>query len=132
MSAVAIAYSPQVGTTYNFVFTEFLSDALPRSYVNSTNFDISALGTTILTGAPYQQKRIWAINALLPVTDLDSFEQMYKDWDMNRSQGNTVALGFTDATLGSIITATVVFSTPPTFSKFGPNYLAVAFGVTEL
>jgi hypothetical protein len=132
MSAVAIAYTPSGGPTYNFVFREFLDGNYPRSHIASTNFDISALGTSILTGAAYQQKRIWAVNALLPIGEADDFETMYRAWDLSRSQGNTVAMGFTDATFGATISTTVVFSTSPTFAKFGPNYVAVAFGVTEL
>lgn len=132
MSAVAIAFTPSGGPTYNFVFDQFLDGTYPRSYVSSTNFDISALGTAILTGPAYQQKRIWAVNALLPIDQVDDFDSMYRAWDLARSQGNTVALGFTDTTLGASISTTVVFSTPPTYSKFGPNYVAIAFGVTEL
>lgn len=132
MSAIAIAYTPSGGPTYNFVFTEFLDGTYPRSYVSSTNFDISALGSSILTGPAYQQKRIWAVNTLIPVEDVDDFEAMYRAWDLARSQGSNVALGFTDTTLGAAVSTTVVFSTPPTFSKFGPKYVALAFGVTEL
>jgi hypothetical protein len=132
MSAVAIAFTPSGGPTYNFVFDQFLDGTYPRSYVSSTNFDISALGTAILTGPAYQQKRIWAVNALLPIDQVDDFDSMYRAWDLARSQGSTVALGFTDTTLGASISTTVVFSTSPTYSKFGPNYVAIAFGVTEL
>lgn len=130
--AVAIAFTPTGGPTYNFVFDKFLDSSYPRAYVESTNFDITVSGSTVLTGPAYQQKRIWAVNALIAVDQVDDFESMYRAWDLARSQGNAVALGFTDTTLGNSLSTTVVFSTAPTFTRFGPNYIALTFGVTEL
>lgn len=132
MSVVAISFTPPGGSTYNFVFDKFLDGNYPRAYVEQTNFDISVSGTSILTGPAYQQKRIWAINTMLTKELAESFDSMYRDWDIARYTGQAVALGLTDTTFGSTVNANVTFSTSPTYTKMGPKNVSVAFGLTEV
>lgn len=57
---------------------------------------------------------------------------MYMAWDLDRSAGLSVALGIVDQTFGDTLTTNAVFSTAPSYSKYGPANMLVSFGLTEV
>jgi hypothetical protein len=61
-----------------------------------------------------------------------SFDDMYKAWDADRADGLAVALGVIDSTFGTSITTNAIFTTAPTYQKFGPAMILVSFGLTEI
>lgn len=132
MAVVAVSFTSSANDVYNFVFDKFFDPAIPRSYVETANFNFSVSGTAILNGPAYRQKRIWAINSLLTNEQAEDFDEMYIAWDQDRSEGLNVALGLIDTTFGAQVSANVIFSTAPTFQKFDPRNMLVAFGVTEI
>jgi hypothetical protein len=132
MAVIAVSFTSSASDVYNFVFDKFFDTTIPRSYVESNTFSFSVSGTAILNGPAYRQKRIWAINSLLTNEQAEDFDEMYIAWDQDRSEGLNVALGLADTTFGPQINANVIFSTPPTYQKFDPRHMLVAFGVTEI
>lgn len=133
MSQIGISYTPSGGTpVYNFLFSQFTDGALPRSYVDSAAFTFSGTGAAIISGSASPQKRIWAISSPLPTTEAALFDAMYQAWDADRASGLSAAVGIIDETFGATVNSSAVFSTPPTYSKFGPFYMIVSFGLTEV
>lgn len=133
MSQIGISYTPSGGTpVYNFIFDEFLNQELPRTYINSVNFSFSAGGAATISGSANAQKRIWAISSPIPKTSAATFDAMFQAWDADRASGLAAAVGITDTTFGATVDTDAVFSTAPTYSKFGPNYMIVSFGLTEV
>ena len=132
--SIGIAYSRQSGGTdsYNVVFSDFTDGAYPRGYESQTNFTRSASGTTALAGSGSQQKRIWAISAFIPTSKALELEEMFRAWDLDRSQGYPSACGLTDQCFGSSLTTSVVFTTPPSFAWGSPTATQVDFAVTEV
>jgi hypothetical protein len=51
---------------------------------------------------------------------------------MDRATGAAAALGIVDQTFGSTVNASAIFSTAPSFSKFGPTHMLVSFGLIEV
>jgi hypothetical protein len=133
MSQIGISYTPSGGTpVYNFIFSEFLNQELPRTYIDSATFDFSAGGAAIISGSANAQKRIWAIGSPLPKAEAESFDAMFRAWDNDRAAGLAAAVGITDTTFGATVDTSAVFSTAPTYSRFGPYYMLVSFGLTEV
>jgi hypothetical protein len=132
MSTIAISFTSSASTVYNFVLDKFIEDNLPRSYAESNNFSFSVSGSAILTGPAYNQRHIWAISTPLANATAESFDDMYKAWDADRADGLGVALGLIDSTFGTSITTNAVFSTAPSYQKFGPAMMIVSFGLTEI
>lgn len=131
--SVGIAYTSQGGGgSFNVVFREFVDGALPRSYESQANFSRSASGTTSLAGSGSQQKRIWAISAMLSTADAQELEGMFRAWDTDRSEGEPAACGLTDQTFGTSVTTSVLFTTPPSFRWVSPTDIQVDFAVTEV
>lgn len=133
MSQIGISYTPSGGTpVYNFLFKEFLNQELPRTYINSASFDFSAGGAAIISGSANVQKRIWAISSPIPKAEAATFDAMFQAWDADRAAGLAAAVGITDTTFGATVDTSAVFSTAPTYAKFGPYYMIVSFGLTEV
>lgn len=132
MSTIAVSFTSSAPTVYNFVLDKFIDDTIPRSYAESTNFSFSVSGSAILTGPAYNQRYIWAISTPLVNATAASFDDMYKAWDADRANGLAVALGIIDSTFGTSVTTNAVFSTAPSYQKFGPAMTLVSFGLTEI
>lgn len=132
MSVIAVSFTSSGSTVYNFVFDKFTDDSLPRTYAETSNFAFSVNGTAILTGPARSQRHIWAISSPLDNATAASFDEMYMAWDLDRSAGLSVALGIVDQTFGDTLTTNAVFSTAPSYSKYGPANMLVSFGLTEV
>lgn len=133
MSQIGVSYTPSGGTpVYSFLFSEFSGAELPRTYQGGSQFERSSGGTSIITGAPYQDKYIWAISSPMLSADAESFDSMYRAWDLDRSNGLAAAVGIIDNTFGAQVNTSAVFSTTPAYSWMGPSYIMVSFGLTEV
>lgn len=133
MASIGVSFTPQAGSpVYSFVFRNFGGNEMPRSYSDTATFSESSNGTSILGGPAYTQKRIWAISSMVPTDEAVNFDAMYRAWDSDRAAGHPVACGITDDTFGPTISTNVVFSTAPTFTRSGPMYTVVSFGLTEV
>lgn len=132
MASIGLSYTSQSSGSYNFVFRNFGGNEMPRTYTDTATFAQSANGTTILGGPAYQQKRLWAISSMIPTTEAENFDAMYRAWDADRAAGHPVACGITDDTFGATVNTNVIFSTAPTYMRAGPQYTVVSFGVTEV
>ena len=133
MSQIGVSFTPSGGSpVYSFVFDNFGDNALPRNYQSEATFSQSANGTTILDGPSYRQKYIWAFSSIIPTAQAVQVDAMFQAWDADRSAGLPVACGITDETFGAVVTTSVVFSTPPTYVRMGPQFTMVAFGLTEV
>lgn len=117
---------------YNFVLDNFSGNEIPRTYQSAVQFSSSANGASILTGPAYQQKFQWVVSTLVPKDRAVDFQDMFEDWDLDRSNGYPVALGVEDRTFGNIITTSALFATPPTFSYTSPVLALVSFGLVEV
>lgn len=132
MSVIAVSFTSSDSDVYNFVFDKFADDNLPRNWAESSNFTFSVNGTAILTGPARAQRHVWAISSPLDNATAASFDEMYMAWDSDRSAGLAVALGIVDETFGDTLTTNAVFSTAPSYSKYGPANMLVSFGLTEV
>lgn len=132
MSQIGVSYTPSGGSpVYNFVFDNFGGNDLPRVYSNDAAFDKSANGTSIVTGPAYRQKYIWAISSIIPTTQAALFDEMFQAWDVDRAAGLAAAVGVIDETFGSQVNTSALFSTAPQYTRMGPQYTMVSFGLTE-
>lgn len=131
MKRIGISYTPQSGGPYNFILDNFGGMEIPRSYQASASFSDSANGASILTGPAYVQKYQWVISTVMPDSDAFSFDAMFRAWDLDRSNGLPVACGLTDTTFGPQVDATVVFVTPPSYTRMGTRFALVSFGLME-
>ncbi len=133
MSQIGVSYTPSGGSpVYNFVFSKFIGDELPRSYASSASLEFAVNGTVTMTGPAYKQKRIWAISSPMSNAQAAEFDAMYQAWDTDRGAGLSAAVGVADTTFGPTVTTSAVFTTAPTYSKFGPADKLVSFGLTEV
>jgi len=133
MSQIGVSFTPDAGSpVYSFTFSEFSGAELPRTYQGNTTFSQSASGTSIITGAPYRQKYIWAISGPMTTAQAASFDAMFQAWDVDRSNGLAAAVGVTDETFGTTVNTSAVISTPPTYSRMSPTHTMVSFGLTEI
>ncbi len=132
MSVIAVSFTSSESDVYNFVFDKFVDDTLPRAYAEANNFSFSANGTAILTGPARAQRHLWAISSPLDNATAAEFDEMYKAWDLDRSNGLAVALGIIDQTFGDALATSAIFSTAPSYSKYGPANMLVSFGLTEV
>ena len=57
---------------------------------------------------------------------------MFKDWDSDRALGLSTAVGVVDNCFGAEVSTSAVFSTPPSYSRLGPNNYIVSFGLSEV
>jgi hypothetical protein len=133
MSQIGVSFTPNAGSpVYSFTFSQFSGADLPRTYQSTAAFNQSANGTSIITGAPYRQKYIWAVSAPMTTADAASFDAMFRAWDTDRSAGLPAAVGVIDQTFGATVNTSAVISTPPTYIRMSPTHMMVAFGLTEV
>lgn len=129
---IGISYTADGGTAYSFQIDNFGDNAMPRSYVGSASFDLSANGTSILGGPAYRQKYQWVISTLMQRADAESFDVMFRAWDTDRATGLTAACGITDQTWGPDVDTNAVFVTPPSYTYISPQLTLVSFGLQEV
>jgi hypothetical protein len=133
VSKIGVSYTPTGGSpVYSFLFKDFVDTSLPRSYIGSASFEISAGGAAVLSGPTVRERHIWAISAVLSKAEAESFDAMFKAWDNDRSNGLAAAVGIIDETFGPDVNTNAVFSTPPTYSRFSHTHMVVSFGLTEV
>ena len=129
---IGISYTADGGTAYNFQIDNFGDNAMPRSYVGSASFDLSANGASILGGPAYRQKYQWVISTLMQTADAQNFDVMFRAWDADRAAGLTAACGITDQTWGPDVDTNAVFVTPPSYTYTSPQLTLVSFGLQEV
>lgn len=132
MSALAVAFTTTTGSTFNVTFKAFSGAELARTYDASVSFERSISGTQLIQGRPGRQKYIWAISSPLSEAEAQELDDMFQAWDEERSKGLAAAVGVVDETGLRYVSASAVFSTPPTYTRFGPKNYLVAFGLTEV
>ena len=133
MASVAVSFTPSAGTpVYSFQFRNFGDNNIPRTYLDTAALNPSANGASVLSGPAYAQKRLWVVSSIVNTSEAESFDAMYRAWDADRAQGKPVACGLVDDTFGATVTTSAVFSTAPTYTRMGPNYTMVSFGMTEV
>ena len=129
---IGISYTANAGTVYNFEIDNFGDNAMPRSYVGSASFNLSANGTSILGGPAFKQKYQWVISTIMQTTDAESFDTMFQAWDTDRAAGLAAACGIVDETWGPNVTTDAVFVTPPSYTRISPILTLVSFGLQEV
>lgn len=117
---------------YNIVIDNFGGTEMPRTYQGNSNFSRSATGGSIITGPAYRQKYMWAISSIVETAKAAEIDQMFRDWDTDRSSGLPVACGVSDTTFGTQVDTNAVFSTPPSFVRLSPALTMVSFGLMEV
>jgi hypothetical protein len=133
MSQIGVSYTPSLGTpVYNILFKQFADDTIARSYAASATLNFAVNGTATMTGPAYSQKRIWAVSAVVSKQTAADLDAMYRAWDQDRATGLAAAVGINDQTFGAAVVTSAVFSTPPSYSRFGPLNIMVSFGLTEV
>ena len=129
---IGISYTASGGTAYSFQIDNFGDNAMPRSYVGSATFDLSANGASILGGPAFRQKYQWVISTIMNTSDAQAFDAMFQAWDTDRGSGLTAACGVTDQTWGPTVDTDAVFVTPPTYTRMSPRLTMVSFGLQEV
>ena len=133
MSQIGVSFTPSGGSpVYNFLFYNFGGNDLPRTYQAQTSFSQSANGTSILDGPSYRQKYIWALSSVVTTAEAAQIDAMFQAWDSDRSEGLPAACGVIDETFGATVTANAIFSTVPTYTRMGPQFMMVSFGLSEI
>lgn len=129
---IGISYTSSGGTVYNFQIDNFGDNAMPRSYVGSASFEMSANGANILGGPAYSEKYQWAISTIMNTADALAFDGMFQAWDADRAAGLAAACGLIDQTWGPNVDTSVVFVTPPSYTRLSPILTLVSFGLQEV
>ncbi len=129
---IGISYTSSDDTEYNFQIDNFGDTAMPRSYIGSATFELSAAGANILGGPAFKQKYQWVISTLMPTPDALDFDVMFRAWDEDRSAGLTAACGVVDETWGPDVDTNAVFVTPPSYTRLSPRLTLVSFGMQEV
>lgn len=121
-------------SSYDLTFSEFLNDALPRTFVSTAALRTSATGSQVMSGAPFAARYIWAISAHLSASDAESLMNMFKAFDDTRSTGQLPVIAVDDYTFGSRVTGSAVFTTAPSISRAGAQkgFVQVDFAVSEV
>lgn len=132
MSTLGISYTDQGGTAHNFVLDNFGDFAMPRTYQSDAEYTQSASGAVILGGPAFRQKYQWVVSTKMSKTDAIAFDAMFQAWDADRAAGYSAACGVNDQTWGPAVTTTVVFATPPSYMRSGPQLMTVSFGLLEV
>ena len=132
MTAIGVAFTASGGSVHNVVVDTFGGGEVARTYAASATFQRGLSGQQVMNGQPGRQKFIWAVNGVLPEADAKELDDLFKAWDADRGTGLAAAVGITDQTLFDPVTTSAIFSTPPSFIRFGPNSFSVAFGLTEV
>ena len=129
---IGISYTADGGSVYNFQIDNFGDNAMPRSYVGSASFDLSANGASILGGPAYRQKYQWVVSTIMQTTEAETFDTMFQAWDADRAAGLTATCGITDQTWGPDVSTSAVFVTPPSYTRLSPILTLVSFGLQEV
>lgn len=129
---IGISYTPEGGSAYNFQIDNFGDNAMPRSYIGSVSYDMSANGANLLGGPAYRQKYQWVISTIMNTADAQSFDSMFQGWDADRAAGLSAACGIVDETWGPDVETDAVFVTPPTYTRLSPSLTLVSFGLQEV
>ena len=129
---LGISYTASGGTVYNFQIDNFGDNAMPRSYVGSAAYSMSANGANILAGPAFSQKYQWVISTIMPTTEAQAFDSMFQAWDADRAAGLAAACGVADQTWGATVNTNAVFVTPPTYTRLSPILTLVSFGLQEV
>jgi len=132
MSAIAIAYTSASGDSYNITFSTFTGAELARTYDGSVSFQRGASGSQLITGRKGRQKHIWAISSHLTADKAKDLDDLFRAWDQDRADNLAAAVGVLDTTAIRDVSGSAVFTTPPTFTRFGHDKFIVAFGLTEV
>lgn len=131
-ATIGVSFTPNGGAASQVIFDNFGGTDIPRIYSDAASFSKSANGTSIISGPAYRQKYIWPISSVLTNADAIKFDGIFTSWDTDRSNGLSAAVGVTDQTFGTAVTTSAIFSTPPTYTRMGPNHTMVSFGLTEV
>jgi hypothetical protein len=124
---IAISFS-----TYGVTFEKFTDENLPRTYLEEGTIEYSLAGTTIVGGPNRISKRTWAISAVLDDADAKELEAMYRSWMQSKVTGSSFVVNLTDETFtDETISAGVLFSVAPTFTKFSPTSWLCSVGFVE-
>jgi hypothetical protein len=132
MASIGLAYTSQGGTSYNIVLDQFTGAEIPRIYDGSATFGRTASGGTTIASRAGSQKYIWGISTPVTKTKALQIDTMFQAWDDDRGAGYAAAIGVTDQTFGASVTASAVFSTPPSYTYSNDNYVVVSFGLSEV
>ena len=133
MSTIGISYTPDAGSpVYSFQVDNFGDNAMPRSYVGDISYANSANGASILGGPAYEQKYQWVISTIMPKAQAESFDNMFRAWDTDRSAGLNAAVGIVDQTWGAEVNTSALFVTAPVYNRLGPANVLVSFGLQEV
>lgn len=129
---IGISYTPSGGSAYNFQIDNFGDNAMPRSYVGTVSFDLSANGANLLGGPAYRQRYQWVISTVMRTSVAQDFDTMFQAWDYDRSRGLSAACGIADQTWGAQVDTSAVFITAPTYTRLSPTATLVSFGLQEV
>jgi|TARA_B100000035_G_scaffold124371_2_gene105895 hypothetical protein len=132
MSSIDLAYTDSLSNNYSASFSLFSGAELARTYDATNNFQRSASGAQIITGRPGRQKYIWAVACILSEADALNLDNIFQAWDVDRADGLPAVVTITDSTGFRTETGNAIFSTPPSFTRFGPANYQVSFGLTEV
>ena len=131
MAEIQITYTAVDASNYVAVFRQFNETIVPRGYLPGESFQISATGSTILSGAPVRRRYLWTLAVTMPKADAVSVMDLFEAWDADRASGKTCAVDIVDSTFGSTVTSKAIFSTPPVFDNVRSGIL-VSMGLTEV
>lgn len=132
MSKIGISFTPSGGSAFNIIFSDFLDNAIPRSYMGGAQFSQSANGASIISGPAYRDKYIWIIDVLMTKEKALEVDALFRAWDGDRAQGLPAACGVIDQTFGPEVQANAIFGTPPTFTRMSPILVGVSFALNEV
>lgn len=115
-------------------FDEFTAE--PRQFVDSVDLTFSVSGAAIQQGNSRINRRTWAIAAFTDKKTGYDLEELFRNWDLARASGQAAVIGVTDQTRvpdpANPITASAVFTAPPTFEPRPGAIQLVSFGLTEV
>ena len=114
------------------LFASLRDNAVPRSYLGSASFDLSANGSNVLGGPAFRQKYQWVISSILSTEDAERLDALFYYWDLDRASGRSAACGIIDETWREDVSTNAVFITPPVFSRLAPELTLVSLGLQEV
>jgi len=134
---ISFVDTENANTLYSFSFDTFADETLPGQWISQAAVNYSSYGNAYLTGPAQRQRRMWAVNAVIPATSRASLEALYGAWDAVRATGSGDAfITLVDGLLAADTTEyTCAFSSPPAYSTFGrgrSRYLIVSTVLMEL
>ena len=132
MSAFAIAYTAQSGAVVNITYRHFTTEEVMRTYAPTTDFQRTVGGTQVLAGPSNVSKYIWAVSAVTDKATALMLQELYENWDLDRSTGISAAVAVLDETWGPQQQSSAVFSTAPTWTFVTEYYVINTFGLTEV